>query len=332
MAAAALKQLLDQLATADRLSERLRIVRQSYDLIRSLSPHEREKIAMKVGSQWAWRHLEKLLARDGELGEADELARGALEQLGDSDPRELLEAARAAKRGELEGLKRFAVDALREATAGESQQPPAVLEPWIEVESAPEPTAPEPAAAQTEPEPIELEPVAAPEPVEAAPVPEPPRATPPPETSWQRLDWDMPQPSTAKVGAPERRPASEQAPFDTARARLAALRRLREEPGHAERLGREGRARLLLRLGGGWPARRAVSELIRSGSFDDLDEALASIERLDTPARRAWCLGDLLERGALDERAAERILAAAPSPAARRRLERRQAARSRAPR
>jgi hypothetical protein len=142
----------------------------------------------------------------------------------------------------------------------------------------------------------------------------------------------MPQPSTAKVGAPERRPASEQAPFDTARARLAALRRLREEPGHAERLGREGRARLLLRLGGGWPARRAVSELIRSGSFDDLDEALASIERLDTPARRAWCLGDLLERGALDERAAERILAAAPSPAARRRLERRQAARSRAPR
>lgn len=109
--------------------------------------------------------------------------------------------------------------------------------------------------------------------------------------------------------------------------RLRRLRRLHRDPGHIEALGPEGRAALRARMGDGWAARRCVSAMIRSGHLNGLDEAMALIESLHSPTAVTWCLADLIAAGGLDEPGLRRVLAAAPSPAARRRLERRAARR-----
>ncbi len=109
----------------------------------------------------------------------------------------------------------------------------------------------------------------------------------------------------------------------SAAERLAELRRLRGPSRHGDRLGRAGRARLLDRLGPGWAARRALSQLIEDRAIEDLDEALALVGRLESAVQRSWCLADLVQHWELDEVDTERVLQAAPSPAARRRLGRR---------
>ena len=80
------------------------------------------------------------------------------------------------------------------------------------------------------------------------------------------------------------------------------------------------RAALLDRLAGGWAARRALSQLIRREQIHDLDEALWLVERLDSPFRRTWCLGDLVASWNLSVEEIERVVSAAPTPAAGRRL------------
>ena len=96
--------------------------------------------------------------------------------------------------------------------------------------------------------------------------------------------------------------------------RLARIRR--EAPSWDHRSLREA----LDSLGGGWAARRALSALIRERVLTDLDEALELIGHLDGDAARGWCLGDLLHSWPLDGGERRRVLAAAPSPAWRRRL------------
>lgn len=101
--------------------------------------------------------------------------------------------------------------------------------------------------------------------------------------------------------------------------RLRLLRRLESDPGFARRLGADERRRLVAGLAPGWAGRRALQRLIRAGAYGSLDEALELVGLLPSPAQRTWCLLELAERTPdLD-----RLLAAAPSPAARRRIERR---------
>jgi hypothetical protein len=72
----------------------------------------------------------------------------------------------------------------------------------------------------------------------------------------------------------------------------------------------------------GWARRRALVELLRAGSPPVLRDALALLDTLGSERDRLWCLGTLADR---ELAAADRevLLAAAPSPTARRRLERR---------
>ena len=50
---------------------------------------------------------------------------------------------------------------------------------------------------------------------------------------------------------------------------------------------------------------------------------LSLVRGLPTAGQQTWCLGDLLQSWQLDDEAREEILAAAPTPSARRRLARR---------
>jgi len=101
------------------------------------------------------------------------------------------------------------------------------------------------------------------------------------------------------------------------------LRALQGDPDAVRAIGREGRRALVARLGGGWASRRALSRMIQARALEDLDEALALLAAVDSPVARIWCLGDLLDGWPLAAGEIERVLAAAPSEAARRRLERR---------
>lgn len=76
-------------------------------------------------------------------------------------------------------------------------------------------------------------------------------------------------------------------------------------------------------IGTGWAGRRAVSRLLTTRAIDDLDQALALVAHLDTPALQTWCLLDLIEHWPLDTDDLQRVLDAAPTDGARRRLERR---------
>ena len=105
--------------------------------------------------------------------------------------------------------------------------------------------------------------------------------------------------------------------------RLRVLRALDRGERAGVDLGREGRARLVESLGGGWASRRALSRMIAAHSLDGVDEALHLVARLERPGQQAWCLADLIAHWQLDAAALERVLDAVPTDAARRRLARR---------
>ena len=71
----------------------------------------------------------------------------------------------------------------------------------------------------------------------------------------------------------------------------------------------------------GWARRRALLEILRSGAPAALEDALALVEALGSERDRAWCLGALADERPLSARDREALLAAVPTPAARRRLE-----------
>jgi hypothetical protein len=70
----------------------------------------------------------------------------------------------------------------------------------------------------------------------------------------------------------------------------------------------------------GWVRRRALLEILRSGAPAALADALALIELLGSERDRSWCLGALADERPLSARDREALLAAVPTPAARRRL------------
>lgn len=159
-----------------------------------------------------------------------------------------------------------------------------------------------------------------------APARMPPPAEPTPGISRSEpspVAWAAPAatPSPARPEPPTTA-AADATPL-SARDRLRTLRALQGDPAAARALGREGRRALVARLGGGWASRRALSRMIEARALEDLDEALALLAAVDSPVAKTWCLRDLLEAWPLAPGEVERVLAAAPSEAARRRLERR---------
>jgi hypothetical protein len=84
-----LEALLRALARERSLRGRLRVLGHSWKLLRSLTPAEREKVALRLGSNWAWKRLEKSFLRDGDLDETEQFVGRVFERLGDADPKEL---------------------------------------------------------------------------------------------------------------------------------------------------------------------------------------------------------------------------------------------------
>jgi hypothetical protein len=103
-------------------------------------------------------------------------------------------------------------------------------------------------------------------------------------------------------------------------ARFHALRRHLAE---AKGLSAEELRPVVEAFPDGWARRRALLELLRSGSPAALPDALGLVEALGSERDRAWCLGALADERPLTARDREALLAAVSSPAARGRLERR---------
>jgi hypothetical protein len=108
------------------------------------------------------------------------------------------------------------------------------------------------------------------------------------------------------------------APALTARFRL-----LRRHLDEAKGMSPAGLRTVLEGFPDGWSRRRALLELLRGGIPGSLGDALALIETLGSERDRFWCLGVLADSREIKGGDREALLAAAGSPLARRRLERR---------
>lgn len=303
-----LDELLRSLARERGLRGKLRVIARAWTLLRSLSVSEREQVAMRLGSKWAWRRIERAFLKDGELSEREALVGRAFERLGRAEPEELRSLANAITTGDTADAQDLLTTALGEALEEEAKEGARVeVGVFEEMEETSAPIAPPVAA------PAEL--VAAPVEVLASamahPVARPPNAPPP------RAESEAPIVPLNAIFADVAARSGRQA--------LEVLRVLRETPEEVGRAGGSTRAALVTSLGGGWASRRAVSHMIEKRSLDDLDEALRLIAGLTRPGQQIWCLGDLLEHWDLEAADVERILERAPSAAARRRLAHRSA-------
>jgi len=381
------EEFLRQLAAQRGTTGKLRLAARYWRQVKSLSAAERERVALALGSQVAWKQLERLFLRDGTLSEDERAVQEALDRLGDADPDELRRWAaqlRHTDRRRVSDLVATAVQAALEQEAeeiGRATPAPggAGNEPATDSVTPPEKAAPGPAAAPAAAPPT---PAASPAPAAPASTSRPPAASPqasakPSPMPFQGSAPPAPAPARSSVRpAPAPPPASAPAPSirspiaedpapapaapnpapaastspasrrpawgsplpdpipatfrrDGPRASLSAvqrlreLRELRENPAGVAALGAAGRAELVANLGPGWAARRAVSELIRGGVVTGVDESLGLIAQLDTPVRQSWCLGVLIDHVRLSAAERERVLEAAPTAAARRRLARR---------
>ncbi len=349
--AESLGELLRELEAQRGLRGRLRVLGRSFQLLRSLSPADRERVALRVGSDWAWKRLERAFMQDGELSPSEDLARRALERVGEADPGELRGLARTLREGDRKAVEDVVLSTLASALdeeaddqeadaatvvaeAGDAPQPGSAIGGAAAQGSQPTP------AAEAVPVPdetvVRAETAAAsgrsPRPVPERPAPRAPSDSGPERTASRPVpERRAPPPRSPAVSWPAAPELASYAPTPivvetSARERLGILRGLNADPESGAELGREGRAELIERLGGGWASRRALSLLIRSRGVETLSEALALIDLLDTATRQAWCLADLIAEWDLDEAERERVLDAAPTEAARRRLERRRRA------
>jgi hypothetical protein len=164
------------------------------------------------------------------------------------------------------------------------------------------------------------------EPVASAPD-DPPAPEPGEKATPVRSDEEIdpsPAESSSALEVPpatpqENSPGSRRRDIETLTA-IESLRALRRLSTGADVSSRSDREALVSRLGSGWAARRAVSAMIRLKTIADLDEALAIVRRLPTATQQSWCLGDILQHWHLDNADRERVLAAAPTTTAKRRL------------
>ena len=316
MAAAreSVETLLRELGRERSLRGRLGVLARGRALLARMSRSEREQVALRLGSRWAWDRIEKWLGADGELDESERLVGEAFERLGRSDPDELRRVARSLREDGGQGARDLLRITLMEALEEQAEvaNAEAEAEPATEAHAG---AAPVPPAAELEPE---LEPELQ-SPVEPLlePQPEPSLLESELEPRLESAPVSPPEPMRTAAPAPDFEPVAAEVATRSGLERLRALRSLNR--GTGEPLDSDGRRALLDSLGGGWASRRALSRWIAAGEVD-LDEALGLIRRLERPGQRLWCLADLLARGDLDEAGRAAVLDAAPGDFARRRL------------
>jgi len=293
-----LDEFIETLAAQRGLHRKVRLLGHYWRQVRDLPSEDRQRIALALGSESAWKRLEKLFGADGHLSEGELTVQRALRRVGTADPAELRALAERLRSGDYAEVGAELLDAVGEALDAEvgvepetqgapAPEPESVLQPAIE--PTPEPMA----AAEPEPE-LELE--SGPE-AELDPEPKPgPEPESTQETETRPVDEVPAMPPLPPL------PPAAVGPLPDVRAR-------------AERL------RLVTASGTGWRRRRLLGELIRERELDGLDEALELAVLLESDVQRAWCLGDLVQHWPLDEGQVQEVLDAAPSASVRSRLQ-----------
>ena len=286
-----LDEFIETLSAQRGLHRKVRLLGHYWRQVRDLPPADRQRIALALGSESAWRHLEKFFGADGRLSEGELAVKRALRAVGSADPAELRILAGRLRSGDYAEVGDELLDAMGQALDAEGgidELPRLELEPDPVLEPTPVPVP----AAEPEPEVDE----SASEPVPGA------------ERSAE-VPSMPPLPPAEGVGllAPAREPESDHG-FDIDPLELEA---------RAERRG------LVTASGTAWRQRRFLGELIRERELESLDEALDLAALIESDVQRAWCLGDLVQHWPLDREQLERVLAAAPSVSVRGRLMRR---------
>jgi hypothetical protein len=349
-------ELLRELRSAGPV-DRVRLLAKSLAALRGLSPWDRKVLLRMAGFEGAEVLVERLAREDEATARR---LRGLLKEL-EGRPEELERTMRAladpARRGEAldqllavldEGFEEPEPEtpppAVPEPPGAPLPEPPPVPERPISL-APPGPLPPRAKASRQAPR-ATARPEPAPQPpTKAAPPPRapssqasPPQATPEPvlEPAPAPSPKAPPEPVVLAAPPPPRRPAAPATPPDrpeesvpegdgsgagSVLGRLLELRR-RIAAGEAPDAATLRRA-FDRDLPFPWARRRALQAWLEAAPPADLDESLALIDELGTPSARAWCLGALAGRGNWSDAEWRRIVAAAPTPAARRRLERR---------
>jgi hypothetical protein len=296
-----LPELVQQLGTTFSPFERLKILSRAWAVLRAMTPQERLIVTSQLGLDHADEVLDAIARRSGHEAAPALVAMIERAQMKGTTHLPALIADLRDPRRRSERLSQGALAAVEEALAGVPEPVPAPLPP---VPVAP---APRPVVLEVVPEPVPIAPP--PPPVVALPVAEPP---PPPKP---------PPPAPPKQRVEEDGLAGKLAEVSSLTARFHVLRRHLAE---AKGLPADGLRSIAEAFPDGWARRRALVELLCNGAPAALGDALGLLEVLGSERDRLWCLGTLLAGSrALNSQDREILLAAAPSPTARRRLERR---------
>src|SRR3982751_2058598 len=304
-----LPELVQQLGSTFSPFERLKILSRAWGLLRKMTPQERLVVATQLGLDHADEVVDAVTKRSGH--EASPALISMIDRAqtqGTAQLPALIADLRDPQR-RAERLKQGAQAAVEGTLAVPSAPKPAPPKPPPPMEAAPIPPAPKPAPP--------------PEPVAPPPPPPPVQAAPPPPPPPSRVE-EPPSPPRPKPEPVARKAdgalAGKLAEAPSLTSRFQVLRRHLQEAGG---ISAEELYLVLENFPDGWARRRALLEILRSGSPAGLQDALDLVATLGSERDRAWCLGALADERPLNARDREALLAAVPTPAARRRLERR---------
>ena len=306
-----LPELVQQLGATFSPFERLKILSRAWTLLREMSPEQRMIVATQLGLDHADDLVEAIARRSGHEASPALIAMIEKAQVkGTPHLPELISDLRDPQR-RTERLKQGTQAAVQEVLAAvPAPEPPKPRPAPVAAPVPPSPPPPAPVAMTAAPEPPSPPPLPAPPPAVAPPAPEPP--------PFQAAPPAKPEPPVRPAG--ETPLAGKLAETSSLTARFQVLRR-----GLAQTRGLSGEALrpVVEAFPDGWARRRALLELLRSGSPAVFRDALGLVETLGSERDRAWCLGALAEDRPLAGPDRDALLAAVASPAARRRLERR---------
>ncbi|HTG32133.1 MAG TPA: hypothetical protein VLB76_04330 [Thermoanaerobaculia bacterium] len=311
-----LPELVQQLGSTFSPFERLKILSRAWAVLRAMTPQERLVVTSQLGLDHADEVLDAIVKRSGHEASPTLVAMIERAQMKGTTHLPALIADLRDPRKRTERLRQGAQTVVEEALAGA----PAAPMPEPKPKPAPPAMVATPVAPVMQAPPVVL--AVAPEPVPIAPPPPqvvaPPVAEPPPPPK-------PPPPAPPARKVEDEGLAGKLAAASSLTARFHVLRRHLEK---AKGLPADDLRATVEAFPDGWARRRALVELLRTGSPAALGDALGLVEILGSERDRLWCLGTLAStlaenRRALNSQDRETLLAAAPSPTARRRLERR---------
>ena len=320
---ATLPELVDQLGRTHSPFERLKVLGRAWKLLRNMTPEQRMLVAARLGLDHADDVVEAIAKRSGQQASPTLISMIEKAQVkGTPHLPELIADLRDPKR-RIERLRQGAVAVAEGALSGRAATP---------AQLAPTPPKPQPVPPPVPPRREEAAPPVS-NPAVPAVIPEPAPPPPPAPAPNPKLEAPAPPPPPAPAVtiAPPPRPepvrastggslAAQLAAVPALMTRFLLLRRQAEEASGASATDL---IPVLESFPDGWARRRALLELLRAGFPVSFRDALALIETLGADRDRLWCLGALADSRKVEEGDREALLAAASSPTARRRLDRR---------